>query len=620
MSILFRITLVTCLSVVVNQNEAARILGVFPFPSISHQVVFRTLMNELVKRGHEVTVITTDAAFPKGETPANLTEIDVGEDSYKIWREDFVVKPKGKKSSMHDDFKIIYNVITKIMDSQLKDEQVQKLINDKNQTFDLIFTEAMMRPALVFTHIYKAPAIMISSYGAFSDNYEVMGVSTHPFLYQRSISRRLYNLTLWEKIVELYDYLTIEWIHRNSYNIENQIIKSHFGPETPTVQELNNNVAMFFLNFHPVFEGNTPVPPSVIHMGGIHQKPRKDLPQDLQSYLDSSQNGVIYVSFGTNVDPALFPPEKIATFVRVLSKLPYDVMWKWNNDILPGRTENIKIYKWLPQSDLLRHPKIKLFINQGGLQSTDEAITAGVPLIGIPMLGDQWYNVEKYVKHNIGLQLDLETLNDEILENAIKKVIGDDSYRQNIIRLGKIMQDQPMTPLERVVWWTEHVLRHGGGKHLRAPAANMPWAEYLELELVFTLLFGFIAIIAVLILAVKTLYDSTIKGRWNQYKNEPSSFHLRLTNEVVERLRRNQVVKMLKFIVFLSFCIVFSAGDRINCTRPNEHYECGSPCQTTCATLGQECPINNVRCNDACYCDEGYARDETGTCIPVSEC
>ncbi|KAJ8708419.1 hypothetical protein PYW07_010544 [Mythimna separata] len=511
MSVLLRITLVTYLSLVVNQNEAARILGYFPFPSISHQVVFRPLMHELAKRGHEVTVITTDPVFPDGGAPTNLTEIDVGEVSYKMWREEFVVKPKGKKSDLQDDLSIIYKVMNNIFDEQLKDKQVQKLINDKNQTFDLIFTEAIMRPPLVFTHVYKAPAIMISSFGAFNDNYEVMGVSMHPFLYQRSISRRLYNLTLWEKIVELYDFLSIEWFHRNNYNLENKIIKAHFGPETPTVQELNNNVAMFFLNFYPVFEGNTPVPPSVIHMGGIHQKPRKDLPQDLQSYLDSSKNGVIYISFGTNVDPTLFPPEKIATFVRVLSKLPYDVLWKWNSDVLPGRPENIKIYKWLPQSDLLRHPKIKLFILQGGLQSTDEAITAGVPLIGIPMLGDQWYIVEKYVKHNIGLQLDLESLNDNILENAIKKVIGDDSYRQNIIRLGKIMQDQPMTPLERVVWWTEHVLRHGGGKHLRAPAANMSWAEYLELELVFTLLFGLITIIAVLTLAVKTLYDHTLR-------------------------------------------------------------------------------------------------------------
>ena len=50
-----------------------------------------------------------------------------------------------------------------------------------------------------------------------------------------------------------------------------------------------------------------------------------------------------------------------------------------------------------------------------------------------------------------------------------------------------MMRDQPEPPLQRAVWWTEHVLRHGGARHLRAPAANMSWAQYLELELVLIL-------------------------------------------------------------------------------------------------------------------------------------
>lgn len=59
------------------------------------------------------------------------------------------------------------------------------------------------------------------------------------------------------------------------------------------------------------------------------------------------------MSFGTNVDPSLLPPEKIQAFIKAFSELPYDVLWKWNEDELPGRTKNIKISKWLPQSDLL---------------------------------------------------------------------------------------------------------------------------------------------------------------------------------------------------------------------------------------------------------------------------
>lgn len=75
--------------------------------------------------------------------------------------------------------------------------------------------------------------------------------------------------------------------------------------------------------------------------------------QDLKQYLDSSKNGVVYVSFGTNVDSTMLPAEKVQVLVRAFSKLPYDILFKWDNEELPGRSDNVKISKWLPQSDLL---------------------------------------------------------------------------------------------------------------------------------------------------------------------------------------------------------------------------------------------------------------------------
>lgn len=71
-------------------------------------------------------------------------------------------------------------------------------------------------------------------------------------------------------------------------------------------------------------------------------------------------------------------------------------------------------------------------MTQGGLQSTEEAINAMVPLIGIPMLGDQWYNTEKYVHHKIGVQLDILNMDEKYLKNAIETVINDPRYGKNL--------------------------------------------------------------------------------------------------------------------------------------------------------------------------------------------
>ncbi|KPJ19197.1 Ecdysteroid UDP-glucosyltransferase [Papilio machaon] len=307
-------------------------------------------------------------------------------------------------------------------------------------------------------------------------------------------------MTVWEKLNELYTQIRIRYTNINFEDKQNNALKRIFGPDVPTLNELRNEVEMLFLNIHPIWEGNYPVPPAVVHMGGLHQKPPKELPKELSQLLDESPNGVIYFSFGTNVRPSLFDPTKIDMFHKVFAELPYNVIWKWDDESLKSRSDNVRIFKWLPQSDLLRHPNIKLFITQGGLQSTDEAITAGVPLVGIPMMADQWYNVEKYVYHKIGVRLDFEELTEEKLKKALLDVAGNESYRNNIVRLRNLMQDQPQKPLERTIWWLEYILRHGGAKHLRSPAANISWSEYLELELVsFILIFLFTSLILVVL-------------------------------------------------------------------------------------------------------------------------
>ncbi|XP_026742255.1 UDP-glucuronosyltransferase 2B15-like isoform X2 [Trichoplusia ni] len=268
---------------------------------------------------------------------------------------------------------------------------------------------------------------------------------------------------------------------------QNEFLKTRFGPNAPTVRELRNNVQMLFLNAHPIMGNNRPVPPSVVYLGGLHLKPPKPLPQDLQTYLDASIRGVIYVSFGTNVRPSNMDQDFLDAFLQAFESLPYDVLWKFDGDNLERIPKNLKIQKWFPQRDLLLHHNVKAFVTQGGLQSSDEAIDAGVPLIGIPMLADQWYNVNKYVELGIGVQINALTMTADDLTQAVEKIVSDTSYRQNIRRVRAIINDQPESPLERALWWTEHVLKHGGN-HLRAPSANTTWSEHLMLDVVLLVL------------------------------------------------------------------------------------------------------------------------------------
>lgn len=59
------------------------------------------------------------------------------------------------------------------------------------------------------------------------------------------------------------------------------------------------------------------------------------------------------------------------------------------------------------------------------------------------------------------------------------------------------MIDQPMTGLERAIWWTEYVIRHKGAKHLKSPWATIPWYQYFLLDVI-----GFVLLCVVVVILV----------------------------------------------------------------------------------------------------------------------
>nr|CAD7394603.1 unnamed protein product [Timema cristinae] len=81
-------------------------------------------------------------------------------------------------------------------------------------------------------------------------------------------------------------------------------------------------------------------------------------------------------------------------------------------------------------------------------------------------------------------------------------------FKENIKRMSVLREDMPDKPLDRAVWWTEYVLRHKGAPHLRTAAVDMPWYQFLLLDVIAFLLGIAITVFLVLYLSIKKLYHS----------------------------------------------------------------------------------------------------------------
>lgn len=74
--------------------------------------------------------------------------------------------------------------------------------------------------------------------------------------------------------------------------------------------------------------------------------------QNLQKFLDDAKEGFIYFSLGSNARSSTMPKEIKRIFCNVFAKLPYKVIWKYEED-LSEKPKNVYIGKWLPQQSIL---------------------------------------------------------------------------------------------------------------------------------------------------------------------------------------------------------------------------------------------------------------------------
>ena len=66
---------------------------------------------------------------------------------------------------------------------------------------------------------------------------------------------------------------------------------------------------------------------------------------------------------------------------------------------------------------------MKLFISHGGLLSCTEATYFGVPLLAIPIYGDQYHNAETLHERGQGIMLEYNKITESSLTLSIKEVL-----------------------------------------------------------------------------------------------------------------------------------------------------------------------------------------------------
>ncbi|XP_034479892.1 UDP-glucuronosyltransferase 2C1 isoform X3 [Drosophila innubila] len=473
--------------------SGSRILAAFFFPAKSHFMMTNAIIRELVKRGHEVTFITP-FSLVKENLGSNYTEILLPQ--YDIWSPILRMTQAKTIMDMSDIPTLKYIEVANVMglettDFAFEQPEVLKLIhaNDKIGKYDLLLAEQFFNEGALFLgHLYQIPIVTITTFGFANYLSPLVGIVSpwsyvphgwKPYTDRMSLMERIDNVysCLGEEILRTFWY----------YPAQDAILKKHFAHKfdsLPSIKQLERNISALLLNSYMPLETPRPASFNMIPVGGLHIEKPKSLSKELQNFLDEAKHGAIYFSLGTQVRSADFPPEKMKIFFNVFKSLKQRILWKFEDEKLPNLPSNVMVQKWMPQTDILAHPNVKVFISHGGLFGTQEAVHFGVPVLGMPVYADQYLNIRKGTAAGFALGVDYRTVTEEELRYSLTELLENPKYRDNMKQASKIFRNRPLDAMDTAMFWIDYVIEHRGAPHMVSAGLDLPWYQFYLLDII----------------------------------------------------------------------------------------------------------------------------------------
>ena len=228
-----------------------------------------------------------------------------------------------------------------------------------------------------------------------------------------------------------------------------------------SVRDLQAKSMIHFIIRDYLLEWPVPLMPNQIPIEGLTAYPARPLTKKLSDVVSSATHGVVVVAFGSliqtmraDIIKKLFDAfgRRKELFVMKLKTVPDGVQ------ILA----NVKLFPWIPQNDLLGHPKTKLFITHSGNFGQYEALYHGVPMLCAPQVAEQYHNAFRVVQHQYGLSFNFHDFTVESLADQMQELLTNDTYKQNVEKSSKILKSRPQNARDVAAYRVEHVLEFGG--------------------------------------------------------------------------------------------------------------------------------------------------------------
>ncbi|KAG5283003.1 hypothetical protein AALO_G00037180 [Alosa alosa] len=395
----------------------------------------KILVEELGRRGNEVVVVIPEVSLSLGPSehtttltfpvPYTQESFDAGldEDLLQLMNTDLSTAV-ARFRNYWDTLQMLSNYTIMTCESMLYNKELMQTLRDYE--FDALLIDPFWTVGIIVGAYLDIPSIYMS--GPYPCPLDIISTRCpHPVSYL-PLRYTLYSnrMTLWERTVNLLRSL-LEPAACSRLHVHADKMASDILQRDTSIVELASNAALWLVRFDFTYEFPMPLMPNMIMIGGMKAGKPKPLPQEVEEFVNGSgEHGFVVFTLGSMVSQ--MPEEKARVFFEAFRQIPQRVLWRYTGPVPENAPKNVKLMKWLPQNDLLGHPKVKAFITHGGSHGIYEGIYSGVPMVTIPLFVDQGDNAQRMVARGVAESLTIADVTTAKVLEALNKVIGDKRY------------------------------------------------------------------------------------------------------------------------------------------------------------------------------------------------
>ncbi|XP_033614709.1 UDP-glucuronosyltransferase 2B15 isoform X3 [Fukomys damarensis] len=351
------------LSCYFNSGSCGKVL-VWPM-EYSHWMSMKNIIEELIQRGHEVTVLR----------PSSFIFVDVNSSS-GIKFETF---PSSVSREQLEEF--YSQLLTKLINIGsidsclfcfLNSDDFSKAFSDNvhffckeavsnkklmtklhESRFDVLLADPIAPCGELLAELLKIPFVYSLR---FSPGFQVEkhggGLIVPPSYVPTMLLGLGGQMSFIERVKNMIGMLLFEgWFEIFNEKNWNQFYSETLGKRT-TLYETMAKAEMWLIRSYWDLEFPRPSLPNFDFVGGLHCKPAKPLPKEMEDFVQSSgEHGVVVFSLGSMISS--MTEERANAIASALAQIPQKVLWRFDGNKPDTLGPNTQLYKWLPQNDLL---------------------------------------------------------------------------------------------------------------------------------------------------------------------------------------------------------------------------------------------------------------------------